>query len=204
MERGAILPPALAEPTASATASVSTAASSSAVDIDENQPQPSQAPELAFVSGDELEEKPQSVNPSAIDVLFPRQNGCGGSANGGCDYIPFCALCATIEKVPCLQASIQAITGAVSGTDVTAVVKEDGKVICQASINCALWDNGCSGISSYDCGGGNSMGWKWNYIQYKSAKYGTTFPMYLDRTVTDSIIFCCKSSFRHQVSSPSS
>ncbi|KAI1373680.1 pectate lyase superfamily protein-domain-containing protein [Hypoxylon crocopeplum] len=134
----------------------------------------------------------QGVSPRGThnDLLFPRQNGCGGSANGGCDYLRFCALCATVEKVPCLEASIHAITGALSGTDVQATVIEDGEEVCAAGITCALWDDDCSGIEDFDCGGGNSMGWRWNYIQYTSAKYGTTFPMYLDRTVTDDIVFC--------------
>lgn len=35
----------------------------------------------------------------------------------------------------------------------------------------------------YDCGGGNSMSWCRNYIQYYSDKYGATYPMYLKRTV---------------------
>ena len=139
----------------------------------------------------------------SIDSLLARQAiGCGGSANGGCDYFLFCKVCATIISVPCLQASIYAITGAISGTDVTAHVVEDGVVVCEASINCALWDTNCSGILNFDCGGGSKMSWEWNYIRYRSAKYdGTMFPMYLPRTVTDKIVFCCKFTTLYSLSS---
>ncbi|KAI1269773.1 hypothetical protein F5Y18DRAFT_109641 [Xylariaceae sp. FL1019] len=106
-----------------------------------------------------------TANLSAPELLFPRQNGCGGSANGGCDYFRSCNLCATITKVPCLQASIEARTGVFSGTDVSAVVNEDGVDVCSASLSCDIWDNDCSGINDVDCGDGNAMSWKWNYSE---------------------------------------
>ncbi|KAK8075259.1 glycoside hydrolase superfamily, partial [Apiospora hydei] len=133
----------------------------------------------------------QSVSPSA---LLPRQNGCGGSANGGCDYIRFCAPggCAKIENVPCLEAHIYAHTGALSGTEVSAWVIEDGDEKCRGSITCDIWDSDCSGTGYFDCGGGNQMGWNWNYIEYYSSKYESWFPLYLDRTGGDEIVFCSK------------
>lgn len=150
-----------------------------------------QAPQLDITHEPPLEKLNETG--VSIDSLFARQaTGCGGSANGGCDYLLFCKTCVAITKVPCLQADIHAITGAVSGTDVSAQVMEDGIVVCKASINCALWDTNCSGISNFDCGGGSKMSWRWNYIQYTSAKYSAVFPMYLPRTVTDKIVFCCK------------
>lgn len=122
-------------------------------------------------------------------VLCPRQLD-----DNGCEYFLSCAICATVTEVPCLQASIQAITGAISGTDVVAQVSEDGTLVCEAEINCAIWDDDCSGVIGYDCGNNNSMDWKWNLIQYYSAKYDTMYPLYLDRTVTDDTVLCSESS----------
>lgn len=132
-----------------------------------------------------------SINAPAVNLLSPRQSSCGESPDG-CDYIRFCDTCVTAEGVPCLQADINAHTGALSGTDVSARVMEDGVVVCEASINCELWETSCSGITDYDCGEGNSMDWTWNKILYQSAKYGTMFPMFLERTVIDDIVFCCE------------
>lgn len=127
--------------------------------------------------------------------LFKRQN----YGDDGCYYLLLCAAgyCATASKVPCLQASIQAHTGGASGTDVTATVTEDGVIVCQASTHCSIFsdilgdESSCAGIRNYDCGGGNSMTWVWNNIQYTSKKYNNVmYPMYLPRTVTDKIYFC--------------
>jgi hypothetical protein len=44
-----------------------------------------------------------------LSLISARQNNnCGGSANGGCDYIRFCALgmCAKTEDVPCLVSGL--------------------------------------------------------------------------------------------------
>ena len=47
-----------------------------------------------------------SAATSELSLISTRQNavGCGGSANGGCDYLRFCAsgMCAKTEEVPCL------------------------------------------------------------------------------------------------------
>lgn len=108
--------------------------------------------------------------------------------------IPFCA---TVSKVPCIKASIEANTGGASGTKVTATVKEDGVTVCQASVSCTIFDDilghegNCAGNPKFDCGGGNSMNWEWNKIYYTSKKYGgATYPLYLERTVTDKLYFC--------------
>lgn len=124
-------------------------------------------------------------------MLLPRAD-CGGSANGGCDYIRFCQTCAKVERVPCLEATIHAYTGPLSGTDLTTRVYEDGVKVCEAHLKCDWWDNNCSGIDSTDCGDGNSMAWKWNFIRYTSKKYGTSFSIWLDRTpdtVNDKVEF---------------
>ncbi|KAK7943020.1 Glucan 1-3-beta-glucosidase [Apiospora aurea] len=136
-----------------------------------------------------------SINHNSTSLLFPRQENCGGVANGRCEYIRFCApgACAKIDKIPCLKAHIYAKTGALTGTEVTATVEEDGIEVCRAEIKCKLWDKDCSGVDDYACGGDNGMGWSWNYILYTSAKYGANYPLYLDRTESDKVIFCFQS-----------
>lgn len=97
----------------------------------------------------------------------PRQTGCGGSANGGCDYLRVYGMCATIEKVPCLEAHIDAETGALSGMDAAAQVVEDGVKACATSIHCALWDGKCNGPGEkVDWGNVNRMTWTWSFISY--------------------------------------
>ncbi|KAI0440063.1 hypothetical protein F4803DRAFT_528881 [Xylaria telfairii] len=127
---------------------------------------------------------------TSLNQLFARQNGCGGSANGGCDYIPFCDLCATIIKVPCVKASIDAITGPLSGTDIQVVINEDGKDVCVVELNCSIWDSDCSGLVDVKCGDKYTMSFKYNYVVYYSPKYDETFPLYLERDKTDDFIFC--------------
>ncbi|RDL41226.1 uncharacterized protein BP5553_01205 [Venustampulla echinocandica] len=103
----------------------------------------------------------QSPNPSGPAALFPRQEACG-SANGGCDYLLFCDLCAKQEFVPCLDSHISAYTGPFEGTDVVATVKEDGVEVCNAQIHCGIWDNDCNGIADYDCGDSYRITWRWD------------------------------------------
>lgn len=109
----------------------------------------------------------------AGSLLKPRDDGFGSD---GCLYTIGCALCLTAVKVPCINAKIYAITGGASGTDVMATVTEDGVIKCQASVHCSIFDDlfdnendTCAGIPNYDCGGGNSMIWRWNEITYTSA-----------------------------------
>lgn len=154
-------------------------------------PPPPAPPAPEATSGDQL----QSRNPADTHVLFPRQNDCD-SANGGCDYILFCGLCAKIEKVPCLDAYIYAYTAPFEGTEVKAFVTEDGVEVCAASISCGVWDDDCNGIPDFDCGDGYQISWRWNFIRFKSPKYDDAwFPMYLQRSTTDKLDFCSKFSF---------
>lgn len=157
--------------------------------------------ELALVPDLDLKnDNIQLWNTSSLNIndLFPRQSGFG---DDGCLYILACADCATAIKVPCLQAGISANTGALSGTSVTATVTEDGIFTCQATLTCSIFDDifgdegSCAGIANYTCGGGNSMSWKWNFIEYKSSKYGGAFyPLYLSRTTTDKVVFCLQNT----------
>lgn len=175
------------EPAPTSSASATSEALSPRVDL----PSEPNLPAVPIQSQD-ITPEDVTINPAAVDVLFPRQNGCGGSANGGCDYIRFCALCATVTRVPCLIVDVFAVTGPLSGTDLTTVVIEDGVEVCRSTMNCENWDEDCNGRSNYNCGGGNSVGWAWNYVQYKSAKYSATFPLYLDLYGPTEIDFCCK------------
>jgi hypothetical protein len=161
----------------------------------ETKPKPSRRPGLPDLHfKNEVE---QRANSSVSNrELLPRQDG--GLNDNGCSYAPACVAgyCATASFVPCLQATINAQTGGVSGTDVTASVTEDGVLTCQTSAHCSIINDvfdkssACAGTNNYDCGNGNSMVWKWNTIEYTSKKYNATYPLYLPRTVSDKITFC--------------
>lgn len=152
-------------------------------------PPPPPAPEAAPA------EQLQSRNPADTHLLFPRQNDCD-SANGGCDYLLFCDLCAKLEMVPCLDAYINAHTAPFEGTEVQAFVTEDGIQVCAAKISCGVWDSNCNGIPDFDCGNGYRISWRWNFIRFTSPKYdGAQFPLYLQRSTTDKLEFCCKFFF---------
>ncbi|KAI0544460.1 hypothetical protein F4679DRAFT_564663 [Xylaria curta] len=164
-------------------------------------PTPVPVPEPETTSHDEplpisdLAADPNQVSDSnqsstSLDLLFARQNGCGGSANGGCDYIPFCALCVTVEKVPCVKARLSAVTGPLSGTDIEVSIIEDGNLVCLVKLHCSIWDTDCSGLEDADCGDNYSLGFKWNYVNYYSPKYDQNFPLYLDREEKNNLIFC--------------
>ncbi|KAF5845875.1 hypothetical protein GGP41_008376 [Bipolaris sorokiniana] len=134
-----------------------------------------------------------SVATRDMSLISARQNGCSGSINGGCDYIRFCAsgMCAKSEKVPCLQAHIKAHMGITSGIELEAWVKEDGVEKCRATRKCPLlWDKDCSGVSTFDCGDGNLMGFRYNYVEYYSKKYNQKYPMYLELSVDAKLVFC--------------
>ena len=136
-----------------------------------------------------------SVATRDMSLISARQNGCSGSINGGCDYIRFCAsgMCAKSEKVPCLQAHIKAHMGITSGIELEAWVKEDGVEKCRATRKCPLlWDKDCSGVSTFDCGDGNLMGFRYNYVEYYSKKYNQKYPMYLELSVDAKLVFCSK------------
>ncbi|KAI1115300.1 hypothetical protein F5Y14DRAFT_132172 [Nemania sp. NC0429] len=127
---------------------------------------------------------------TSLDRLFARQNGCGGSANGGCDYIRFCAACARVVDVPCIQISIEAFTGPLSGTEVAVYIKENGKQVCRVSMDCSIWDDDCSGKVDQQCGDGYTMSFRYNYVVFYSSSVDITFPFYLDRVKTDELVFC--------------
>lgn len=133
---------------------------------------------------------PWDRNATSLDQLVPRQNGCGGSANGGCDYIRFCAACAKIIEVPCIKAFIDAITGPLSGTEVRLTINEDDKVVCNVGLACDIWEDDCSGLVDAECGDEYTVSFKYNYVVYYSPKYDQTFPLYLERDETDVFIFC--------------
>jgi hypothetical protein len=136
-----------------------------------------------------------SATTSELSLISARQNavGCGGSANGGCDYLRFCAsgMCAKTEKVPCLQARIKAHMGLTSGIDLEATVTEDGVLKCKATRHCPLlWDDDCGGVDTFDCGDGSTMSFKYNYVQYYSKKYDHNYPMYLEVSVDEKLVYC--------------
>ncbi|KAI1158058.1 hypothetical protein F5B18DRAFT_114422 [Nemania serpens] len=135
---------------------------------------------------------PSDQNATSLNQLFTRQNGCGGSANGGCDYIRFCDLCAKVIEVPCIKVYIDAITGPLSGTEVRVVINEDDEDVCNVGMACSIWDSDCSGMVDVECGDKYTMSFEYNYVTYYSPKYDQTFPMYLERDKTDVFIFCSK------------
>jgi hypothetical protein len=147
------------------------------------------------VSVPNVPQNQSSAATSELSLISARQNavGCGGSANGGCDYFRFCAsgMCAKTEKVPCLQAHIKAHMGVTSGIDLEATVTEDGVLKCKATRHCPLlWDDDCGGVDTFDCGDGSTMGFKYNYVQYYSKKYDRKYPMYLELSVDAKLVFC--------------
>ncbi|KAK2013597.1 pectin lyase-like protein [Colletotrichum eremochloae] len=159
-------------------------------------PSPSPNPKTRVQKdGEEESKQPAPVSLSAQSLslvpspdlrhLEARQNGCGGSANGGCDYIPFCQTCAKIVQVPCLQASMDIYAGGASGIDITMTVREDGALACEGKFNCKYWSlKECNKVQRFTCGGG-SMAVKFNFIDYVSEKYGARFPIWLDVSEND-------------------
>ncbi|KAI0145420.1 hypothetical protein GGR57DRAFT_506830 [Xylariaceae sp. FL1272] len=143
----------------------------------------------------ELSLSTTSPNPNynssmVLDRLFARQNGCGGSVNGGCDLIPFCSECVTVTETPCIQATLSAITGPLSGTDISVFVNQDGAEVCSVSLHCNIWDFDCSGLADVDCGDGYDLSFNWNNVIYYSLKYDRSFPMYLERVKENDFQFC--------------
>ncbi|KAI0096416.1 hypothetical protein GGR51DRAFT_543418 [Nemania sp. FL0031] len=132
---------------------------------------------------------PSNQTSTPLNQLFARQDGCGGSANGGCDLIPFCDICATKLDVPCINIYMDAITGPLSGTDIKVVINEDGEDVCTVKKNCADWDEDCTVVGE-QCGHKYTMSFKYNYVAYYSPKYGDVFPFYLERDKTDEFILC--------------
>ena len=139
---------------------------------------------------------PQSRNPLAV---FARAEACGGSANGGCDYIPACKVCVGKVNVPCLEATIDVTTGIFDGTVTKATVKQNGEVVCQANAQCKPFEvisPQCIGVDDLDCGNGNRMSWSLNFIIFSSDQYGTNFPLYLSPIIEGEPTLCstCQSS----------
>lgn len=101
---------------------------------------------------------------------------------GDCDSFISCAVCAKVEKYPCLFATVSAEMGAIRGINLEAVVFEDDIEVCRASTHCGILDDisQCSGYDNYDCGGGNRMDWDQNFIRYYSKKYDRTIPLYVE------------------------
>ena len=83
--------------------------------------------------------------------------------------------------------------GITSGIQIEAYVKEDGVEKCRATLDCdLLWDSGCSGVDKFTCPDGSTMAFKYNYVQYYSKKYDRMYPMYLERTVSEKLVYCSK------------
>jgi len=94
---------------------------------------------------------------------------------------------------PCLRASVSAHMGAIRGITLTATIYEDDVQVCKAETHCKTLDEiegHCDGYVNYDCGGGNRMDWKLNFMRFYSKKYGGSIPAPL---LADGL-YCCSGS----------